>query len=106
MTSPGTIETEGWSFFDWIQANTRAVGIGATVVVVAGLGYWFYLRSTEIKQLNAERGLNLAKQSLSVGNTPLAESDLQRVATRYTGTTSGSQAAMLLAQLDYDQGKF
>src|SRR5688500_15311111 len=104
MTSP-TIETEGWSFGDWIQANTRAVTIGAALVAVAAVGFWFYQRSAEIKRLNAERGLNQAKQALSAGNAPLAQTDLQRIATRYKGTPAGAQAAMVLAQLHYDQDK-
>jgi predicted negative regulator of RcsB-dependent stress response len=109
MTPQQTIQTEDTrtlSFAEWIQANTRAIGIGAAIVVVAAAGYWFYMRSAEIKRANAERGLNQAKQSLSAGNAALARSDLQKVATRYKGTTAGAQAAMLLAQLDYDQGKY
>jgi predicted negative regulator of RcsB-dependent stress response len=109
MTPQQTIETEPTrtqSFPEWIQANSRAVGIGAVVVLVAGAGYWFYLRSAEIKRLNAERGLSQAKQSLNAGNAGLAQTDLQRVASRYKGTPAGSQAAMLLAKLEYDQGKY
>ena len=63
------------SFAEWMQANTRAVGIGAAVVVIAAAGYWFYLRSAEIKRSNAERGLNQAKQSLAAGNAGLAQSE-------------------------------
>jgi tetratricopeptide (TPR) repeat protein len=109
MAPQQTIETEPTrtlSFAEWIQANTRLIGIGAALVVVAAAGFWFYLRSAEIRRLNAERGLNQAKQSLSSGNIPLAQNDLQRVATRYKGTPAGSQAAMVLAQILYDQGKF
>jgi predicted negative regulator of RcsB-dependent stress response len=109
MTPQQTIETEptkSQSFNDWLQANSRVVGIGAAVVVVAAIGYWFYLRSAEIKRQNADRGLNQAKQSLAAGNPALAESDLQKVATRYRGTAAGAEAAMILAQLEYDQGKF
>src|SRR5687767_8978594 len=105
MTAP-QIETEGWTFFDWIQANTRAITIGAAIVVAGGVGYWFYVRSAEIKRQNAERGLNQAKQSLAAGNSALAQTDLQRVATRYKGTPAGAQSAMLLAQIEYEQGKF
>lgn len=105
MSPQQTIETEGWSFGDWIQANTRAISIGAAVVAVGAVGYWFYVRSGEIKRLNAERGLNQAKQALAAGNAALATTDLQRVATRYTGTPSGAQAAMVLAQMEFDQGK-
>ena len=100
------IETEGWSFGDWIQANTRAITIGLAVVVVGGAGYWFYMRSGEIKRANAERGLNRAKQALAAGNAALAKTDLGSVGTRYKGTPAGAQAAMILAQMTYDEGKF
>lgn len=100
------IESEGWSFGDWIQANTRAIAIGAVIVVVGGASYWFYMRSGEIKRTNAERGLSQAKQSLAAGNQALAATDLQRVATRYKGTPGGVSAALLLAQLNYDQDKY
>jgi predicted negative regulator of RcsB-dependent stress response len=108
MSPVQTIETEGGSetFFEWIQRNSRLVTIGAALVVVAAAGWWFYLRSAEIKRLNAERGLNQAKQSLAAGNAALATTDLQRVATRYKGTPAGAQAAMVLAQLNFQQGKF
>src|SRR5688500_4139225 len=106
MSPQQTIETEGWSFIDWLQANTRVVTIGAAILLVGGVGYWFYVRSGEIKRLNAERGLSQAKQSLTAGNNALAATDLQRVASRYKGTPAGAQAAMLLAQLHYDQGKY
>lgn len=91
---------------DWYWKNRRLVGIAAALIAVAGAGFWFYVRSAQIKRMNAERGLGQAKQSLSAGNVPLAMTDLQRVATRYKSTPSGVQAAMILAQLNYDQGKF
>ena len=106
MAQQQQIETEGWTFFDWLQANTKVVTIGAAVVVVGALGLWFYQRSGELKRVNAERGLNQAKQSIAAGNAPLAQTDLERVATRYKGTPAGAQAAMLLAQMRYDEGKF
>ena len=108
MTPQQTIETEPTrtqSFAEWLEANSRLVGIGAAVVVLAGVGYWFYLRSAEIKRQNADRGLSQAKQSISAGNPALAESDLQKVASRYKGTAAGAQAAMLLAQLEFTQNK-
>jgi predicted negative regulator of RcsB-dependent stress response len=106
MAQQQTIETEGWTFFDWLQANTKVLTIGAAAVVVGALGLWFYQRSGELKRVNAERGLNQAKQSIAAGNAPLAQTDLERVATRYKGTPAGAQAAMLLAQMRYDEGKF
>ena len=96
----------GRDFMDWFQINSRYIGIGAAVVAVAAAGYWFYLRSQQIKTVNAERSLMQAEQSLQSGNTALATSDLQRVVTRYKGTGAGTEAAMLLAQTDYNAGKY
>ena len=96
----------GRSLMDWMQVNSRLLGIGAAVVLVALAGLWFYNRSLQIKTLNAERQLTLAQQSLASGNTSLAMSDLQKVATRYEGTAAGTEAAMLLARQNFDQGKF
>ena len=48
----------------------------------------------------------MAKQALSAGNPALAKTDLGRVATRYPGTPAGAQAAMILAQMTFDEGKF
>lgn len=93
-------------FMDWFQINSRYIGIGAAVVAVAAAGYWFYLRSQQIKTVNAERSLMQAEQSLQSGNAALATSDLQRVVTRYKGTSAGTEAAMLLAQTDYNAGKY
>jgi predicted negative regulator of RcsB-dependent stress response len=89
----------------WFQANNRTVSIVSGVVLVAAVSGWFYMRSEDIKRVNAERGLSQARQSLGAGNSALATTDLQKVAARYVGTPGGVQAAMLLAQLNYDQTK-
>jgi predicted negative regulator of RcsB-dependent stress response len=94
-----------FDFMGWFQANSRLTGIVSGVVAVAAASTWFVMRSAEIKRINAERGLSQAKQSLTAGNAALATTDLQRVATKYIGTPGGTQAAMLLAQLNYDQAK-
>jgi predicted negative regulator of RcsB-dependent stress response len=104
MTTPDTSEdTE--SLGEWFQRNGRAVSIASGVVAIAAISIWFYMRSAEIKRLNADRGLNQAKQSLAAGNSALAATDLQKVAERYVGTPGGTVSAMLLAQLRYDQAK-
>ena len=75
-------------------------------MVVAAAGYWFYLRSKQIQAGNAEKALMQAKQSMTAGNMALAQSDLQKVYARYESTAAGVEAAMLLAQIDFDSGKF
>src|SRR3954469_11869272 len=95
-----------WDLMDWLQGNSRGISGAAIVVAVAAAGYWFYIRSQQIKTINAERSLVQAEQSLQSGNTALATSDLQRVVSRYKGTGAGTEAAMLLAQTDYNAGKY
>lgn len=96
----------GRNLMDWLQVNSRLLGAAGAIVAVALAGYWFYSRSRQIKMVNAERSLALAQQSLGSGNTNLALSDLQKVAERYQGTAAGTEAALLLAQQYYEQGKF
>jgi predicted negative regulator of RcsB-dependent stress response len=94
------------TFVDWTRINSRALTAGAVLVVVAGAAFWFYGRSKQIQAGNAEKALQTAKQSMNAGNVPLAQTDLQKVYAKYGNTSAGVEAAMLLAQLDYDSGKF
>jgi predicted negative regulator of RcsB-dependent stress response len=94
------------TFVDWTRINAKALTTGAVVVVVAAAAFWFYDKSRAIKAENAEKALMTAKQSLTAGNLPLAQTDLQKVYNQYESTSAGVEAAMLLAQMDYDSGKF
>lgn len=98
--------SDGLDLMEWVQVNARLLGGAAAVVAVAAAGYWFYIRSQQIKTINADRSLMQAQQSLQSGNAALATSDLQRVVTRYKGTGAGTQAALLLAQTHYNAGKY
>jgi predicted negative regulator of RcsB-dependent stress response len=100
-----TLEDSTESLGEWFLRNGRALSIASGVVAIAAVSIWFYMRSAEIKRLNADRGLSQAKQSLAAGNTALAATDLEKVAARYVGTPGGTVAAMLLAQLKFDQAK-
>jgi predicted negative regulator of RcsB-dependent stress response len=94
------------TLLDWTRINAKALTIGAVVVVIAAAGFWFYQRSQEITAANAEAALTRARQSVQAGNAALAQSDLQSVYSRYGSTMAGVQAAMLLAQMNYDSGKY
>lgn len=94
------------SFMDWFHVNSRWVGIGAVVALAAVAVTWFVMRSNAIKLENADRQLLVAKQSMASGNAPLAESDLQKVAERYSGTTAGAEAGLLLGQLRLEKGDY
>lgn len=91
---------------DWFHVNSRWVGVGAVVALAAIVGTWYAMRANAIKLENADRQLLVAKQSVASGNVPLAESDLQKVADRYSGTTAGAEAGLLLGQLKLQKGDY
>src|ERR1044071_4722426 len=103
---PQTFSERAQTFLDWTRINTRLLTIGAVIIVVAAASFWFYRRSREIQIVNAERAFNAAQQSVSSGNLPLAQSDLQKVVDRYSSTPAGVLAAMQLSQMLYNQGKY
>ena len=106
-TQPETTAADrAQTFIDWTKINARALSVGAAILVVVAAGYWFYVRSKEIQSANAEKALLQAKQSMSAGNLALAQSDLQKVFSRWESTPAGVEAAMLLAQIDFDSGKY
>ena len=46
--------SDGLDLMEWLQVNSRLVGGAAAVIAVVAAGYWFYLRSQQIKTINAE----------------------------------------------------
>jgi predicted negative regulator of RcsB-dependent stress response len=77
----------------------------AGLAVLAG-GYWFYQRSRAMKEERGERAYYEALRAASAGNAALAQADLKKAVQRFEGTTAGAQAALTLAQLQYDEGKY
>lgn len=98
-----TLEPE--SLGDTLVRYQRPILIGA-IVLVAGLGgVWMWRRSAEVKESRAAEAYASAEAAFGAGNTVLAQPELEKVATRYVGTAAGTQAAMLLAQILFDEGK-
>jgi len=94
------------SIGDWLLLHKREVTWAVLALAVIVAGFWFYERSQAIKSQRAESAYFQARQSAAAGNIPLAVSDLQKVVVRYEGTRAGTQAALSLAQVLYDQKKF
>lgn len=83
----------------WARAHSRALIIGAVVLVVviaAGLYYWESQRRVE-----AEAATRLAEvqQSVLTGNVPLAIRDLQTYLNTFGGTRPAREARIILADL-------
>ena len=91
---------------EWVRFNSKPIVIGAVVVAVTIGGYGFWRSTEATKETKAEKAYFDAQRSVQAGNLPLAQSDLEKMFPRYLGTHSGTLAAMLLAQVHYQQGKY
>lgn len=100
-----SLDLEPESFADTVQLYKKQIIIGAIVVAAAVAGGWMYYRSVDIKETRAAEAYAAAEMAFGAGNAALAQPELERVFSRYAGTTAGTQSAMLLAQLLFDQGK-
>ena len=101
-----TMEARSESLQDWARLYTRELSI-AGVILLALIGVlWLYRYSSQQQLQHADEQLLQPERSLAAGNIPLAQTDLKRIITRYGGTPAASQAAMLLAQTYYSQGKY
>ena len=111
MTTPNTPARKRYgadeeSLTEWFMVHKREVTWTVVALAIIVGGVWLYERSQSIKAQRAEAAYFQARQSAAAGNLPLAVSDLGKVATRYEGTSAGTQAALTLAQMLYDQKKF
>jgi predicted negative regulator of RcsB-dependent stress response len=91
---------------EWVQDHAKPLAIGALALLIAGGGYTGYRYFAGQTEVAAERAYGSAQAAVYAGNLPLAQSDLEKVITRYGGTPAATQAAMTLAQTYYQQGKY
>jgi tetratricopeptide (TPR) repeat protein len=94
------------SLVDWLRIHSRTVSIAAVALVAVGAGTWLYRESKQSEAQRAEMALARGEQSYASGNVPLAQTDLERVVSQYGGTPAGVQAAVILAQIYYEQRQF
>lgn len=90
---------------DWFTVNRKPITmvLGAVAVVAVLILGFRYMDASE--RTKASTALYQAQAPLAQGNNSAAEAQLQRVVSNYGGTSSGQQAALVLAQLRYDAGK-
>ena len=101
---PMDIDTD--SLLDTLSAKRREIGIAAIVIAAMGGSLFLWRQSHMKKEENAERAFQTAATSFYSGNYALARTDLKKMVDRYSGTTAGLEGAMLLAQADYNEGKW
>ncbi len=88
----------------WLKANQKMVSIVAGGLVVAAVGLVIWQKSAQTKIENAERAFFQA-QSATAQNPANAATELEKVATRYAGTSAGDRASLLVAQSLMTAGK-
>jgi predicted negative regulator of RcsB-dependent stress response len=90
---------------DWFAMNRKPIltllGVIAAVAILI-LGYRWWDAS---KREDASAALYQAQIPLGQGNAKDAEPALERVVNRYGNTAAGQQAALVLAQVRYENGK-
>ncbi|MCC7053384.1 MAG: tetratricopeptide repeat protein [Gemmatimonadaceae bacterium] len=88
----------------WFKANQKPVSLALGGLVVAVAAIFIWQKSAETKIQNAERAFFQA-QTATAQNPANAVTELEKVATRYAGTSAGDRAALLAAQSLLSQGK-
>ena len=91
---------------DWFQSNSRPIGMAVGGVAVAALAIFGYRSYSASQNAKASTALYAAQAPLAQGNFEEAAKALDKVAKSYSGTASGQQAALLLAQALFDQKKY
>jgi predicted negative regulator of RcsB-dependent stress response len=103
---PAAFHERSETFLVWAELHSRLLtGIAIAILLVIG-GVWFYRKAHQVRARNASALLAEAEQARNAGNLPLAQSDLERVVSRYGGTPAGHAARLVLAQVLYDRGQY
>ncbi|HEY0930243.1 MAG TPA: tetratricopeptide repeat protein [Gemmatimonas sp.] len=91
---------------NWFQANSKPIVyvIGAAAVVTASI--FVYRNMAESKREKASAALYEAQTPFAQGRLDVAQKALEKVTSQYPSTSSGQQAAVLLAQVLYEQKKY
>ncbi len=90
----------------WLQLNQKPILAVVGVIALGAAAIFGYRAMDASKRTAANNDLYKATAPMMEGKLPEAQAALEKVAQRYSGTASGSQAALLLAQVFYDQQKF
>ncbi len=99
-----TIEPENFAE-TWLIYKKQII-IGAIVVAAAAGGLMLWSRSGQIREARAGTAFQGAESTFLSGNKFLAQPELEKISTRYRGTTAGTQATMLIAQVLFEQGQY
>lgn len=89
----------------WLQLNSKPILMVVGGAAVAAAAIFVYRSNAESTREKASIALYEAQTPLVQGKLPEAQKELEKVITRFGGTPSGQQAALLLGQALFDQSK-
>ncbi len=90
----------------WLQMNQKPILYGVVAIAVA-VGAIFVYRSNDAStREKAAKALYDAQAPIAQGKLPDAAAALEKVATRYSSTAAGQQAAILLAHVMFEQKQY
>lgn len=90
----------------WFQVNQKPILAGIGIVAISAAAIFGYRWMDANKRTEANNELYRATAPLSEGRLPEAQTALEKVVKRFGGTASGTQAALLLAQVMFEQKKY
>ncbi len=90
----------------WLQTYQKPIIATVAVVALSVAAIFGYRWMDANKMVAANNELYAATGPMQQGRFPEAQTALERVAQKYSGTASGSQASLLLAQVLYEQQKY
>lgn len=92
------------SLASWFKANQKVVSIAVGGIALVAVAIVVWRKSADTKIENAERAFFQA-QAATAQNPANAVLELEKVATRYAGTSAGDRASLLVAQSLLSSGK-
>jgi predicted negative regulator of RcsB-dependent stress response len=94
------------SFTTWLQLNSKPLlmGVGAVAVTVAAI--MVYRSTAASTRAKASLALSEAQVPFAEGKTADAKKALEKVIARYGTTGAGQQAAVLLAQVQFEEKQY
>jgi predicted negative regulator of RcsB-dependent stress response len=103
---PMDLELQAESLLDSVRARSRELSIAAVAVALAAGGIYLWQQQKHANENKAELALANPASAFFQGNTALAKGDLQKLVERYPDTPAGVQGFMMLAQVQFQDGKY
>lgn len=92
-------------YTEWARRHSRAVTVGAVVLVLLLAGFLYYQNYQTSLRNRAISRLTEIQQTAASGNAALAIRDLEGFLDSFGGTTAAGEARLMLAQLYLEGGR-